>query len=263
MRCDVYSKSSICNTSLGLYSLKSVRKTSTSSLTSGSNSYIKQKQRLIANQCNISLDGSMKPIVNNASDGKRAEQYYALLKTPQSISYNSSYVVNQKTIGTSYYNNCAKTSCHMMAKINSKGQYGFTGDITNIGNYERVNSTASDYNPNAKGYFNFRNLNKEELSNIIASEIDCGRSVELHTSYSGGEHWVVVTGYALDSNGIIKFSTENGKDYITGLSGIDPYPNTYGNEQITDNLGKTTTVSTNGQWLNTNEFSYQVFTFNP
>lgn len=85
----------------------------------------------------------------------------------------------------------------------------------------------------------------------------------MHTSYSKGEHWVVVTGYTLDSSGNIKLSTENGRNYITGLSGIDPYPNIYGNKQVTDDLGKSATVAISGQWLNTDTNGYQVFTYNP
>lgn len=250
---------------IGIYSARIVNNASnnsTTNLTSGTNSYIKQKQRAFASQCNVNLSSSMTPVVNNATDAKRAQQYYSLLTTPRKISYNPSYVVNQKTSGKPYSGSCANTSCHMMAQINSKGKYGFTS-ISKIGSHTRTDAKASDYNPNTKGYFNYKGLSKEELSNIIVSEIDHGRSVELHTSYSQGEHWVVVTGYTLDSSGNIKLSTENGRNYITGLSGIDPYPNIYGNEQVTDDLGKSATVATSGQWLNTDTGGYQVFTYNP
>ncbi len=265
IRTDTYSKSNDVSASTGIYSARivnNVSNNSTTNLTSGANSYIKQKQRAFASQCKINLSSNLTPIVNNATEAKRAQQYYSLLSTPRKISYNPSYVVNQNTSGTPYSGNCANTSCHMMAQINSKGKYGFTS-ISKIGNYTRVDAKASDYNPNTKGYFNYKGLSKEELSNIIVSEIDHGRSVELHTSYSKGEHWVVVTGYTLDSSGNIKLSTENGRNYITGLSGIDPYPNIYGNKQVTDDLGKSATVATSGQWLNTDTNGYQVFTYNP
>ena len=72
-----------------------------------------------------------------------------------------------------------------------------------------------------------------------------------------------MTGYTLDSNGKISTTVQNGREYITGLAGIDPWNDVGGRTQVTDNLGKNTTVSSKGQWLNTTTGGYQVRTYNP
>ena len=155
----------------------------------------------------------------------------------------------------------------MMAQINSKGKLSADGTTDTIGDYSRV-SGGKTYSPTQKGFYDYSGLTKEELSNIIVSEIDSGRVVQLHTSYQNSsgqvkEHWVVVTGYTLDSTGKISTTVQNGREYITGLSGIDPWNDVGGRTQVTNNLGKNATVSSSGQWLNTSTGGYQVRTFKP
>lgn len=55
-----------------------------------------------------------------------------------------------------------------------------------------------------------------------------------------------------------------GKEYITGLTGVDPYKSNDSNRhQYTTDLGKNATVSRNGQWLETVNNGYEVRTYKP
>lgn len=239
----------------------------TSSNISGSNSIIAKNQLKFAKQAGISLNSSMQPIVNSATDAKAAQVYFNLLKTPVKKEVASKYVLNQNDSSKKYYGNCCKTSCEMMAQINSNGTKSANGTTDKIGTSSRVDG-GKTYSPTQSGFKDYSGLTKEELSNIIVSEIDQGRVVQLHTSYQNSsgqvnEHWVVVTGYTLDSSGRISTTVQNGREYITGLAGIDPWNDVGGRTQVTDNLGKNATVSSTGQWLNTSTGGYQVRTYKP
>lgn len=239
----------------------------TSSNISGTSSIISNKKKTFAKQVGISLNSSLQPIVNSQSDATKAQKYYSLLCKPVKKTVSSSYVLNQNDSSKKYYGNCCRTSCEMMAQINSKGTKSANGTTDKIGTTSRVDG-GKTYSPTQSGFKDYSGLTKEELSNIIVSEIDQGRVVQLHTSYQNssgqvGEHWVVVTGYTLDSTGKISTTVQNGREYITGLAGIDPWNDVGGRTQVTDNLGKNTTVSSTGQWLNTSTGGYQVRTYKP
>ncbi|MGN0598974.1 MAG: hypothetical protein ACI4JK_03675 [Oscillospiraceae bacterium] len=267
---DTFTLSNDVDEILGIYSPKTISTkstTATSSNISGSTSIISNKKRAFAKQAGVSLNSSLQPIINGADDAKRAQNYYSLLCKPVNKSVSSSYVLNQNDSSKTYYGNCCKTSCEMMAKINSNGTATANGTTDKIGNYSLVSGDKT-YSPTQRGFYDYSGLTKEELSNIIVSEIDNGRVVQLHTSYQNssgkiGEHWVVVTGYTLDSTGKISTTVQNGKDYITGLAGIDPWNDVGGRTQVTNDLGKNTTVSSSGQWLNTSTGGYQVRTYRP
>ncbi len=238
---------------------------------SGTNSIILQKKRDIAKQVGISLDLCLNPIVNSAADGQKATKYYQLLcKTTNSSGYKASYVANQNDSGNLYSGNCFNTSMQMMSKMNSNGtaNMALSDSVAYIKNGTKNSfSTKCDktaYSPNKTGYNQYTGLTKEELSNIIVSELDNGRVVQLHTRYSGNEHWVVVTGYTLNGSGEISLTTENGKGYITGLAGVDPFKSTDPKRpQYTTNLGKNASVNVNGQWLETVNGGYEVRTYKP
>ena len=133
--------------------------------------------------------------------------------------------------------------------------------------YNRTEGDKTTYTPTQSGFKDYSGLTKEELSNIIVSEIDNGRAVQLHTQYTNvqtqvtKEHWVVVTGYTLNTNGEISTISKNGHEYITGLGGIDPWQNEDNRTQATTNLGTNATVSSGGQWLNSSGGGYEVRTF--
>ncbi len=204
-----------------------------------------------------------------------AGRYFAALTKRVSNTVSSSYVLCQNTKNTDYYGNCCKTSCEMLAKINSNGYAsakGSTGIITYNKNgqtttYNRTVGDKTTYSPTQSGFKDYSGLTKEELSNIIVSEIDNGRAVQLHTQYTNvntgvtNEHWVIVTGYTLNTNGEISTLSKNGHEYITGLGGIDPWQNEGNRTQSTTNLGTNTTVSSGGQWLNSSGGGYEVRTF--
>ena len=223
----------------------------------------------------MTLDSNMKPIVTDTKSQTAAGRYYAALTKRVSNTFSSSYVLCQNTKNTSYYGNCCKTSCEMLAKINSNGYAsakGTTGVITYNKNgqsvtYNRTEGDKTTYTPTQSGFKDYSGLTKEELSNIIVSEIDNGRAVQLHTQYTNvqtqetKEHWVVVTGYTLNTNGEISTLSKNGHEYITGLGGIDPWQNEDNRTQATTNLGTNATVSSGGQWLNSSGGGYEVRTF--
>ena len=266
---DTFTLSNDSNELLEIYSPQTVSAKSTraSSNISGTTSIISNKKRTFAKQAGVALNSSLQPIINGADDAKRAQKYYSLLCKPVNKSVSSSYVLNQNDSSKKYYGNCCKTSCEMMAKINSNGKATANGTTDKIGNYSRVSGDKT-YSPTQRGFYDYSGLTKEELSNIIVSEIDNSRVVQLHTSYQNssgqvGEHWVVVTGYTLDSTGKISTTVQNGRDYITGLAGIDPWNDVGGRTQVTNDLGKNTTVSSSGQWLNTSTGGYQVRTYRP
>lgn len=267
---DTFTLSNSSEDAVGIYSPETVSVTgtnATSSNISGTSSIISNKKKTFAKQVGVSLNSSLQPIVNSQSDATKAQQYYALLCKPVNKTVASKYVLNQNDSSKSYYGNCCKTSCEMMAKINSNGTKSANGTTDKIGTSSRVDG-GKTYSPTQTGFKDYSGLTKEELSNIIVSEIDQGRVVQLHTSYENSsgqvnEHWVVVTGYTLDSTGKISTTVQNGREYITGLAGIDPWNDVGGRTQVTDNLGKNTTVSSKGQWLNTSTGGYQVRTYNP
>lgn len=270
---DTFTLSNSSEENTGIYSpdTASVNGTNaTSSTTSGSNSYIAKKQRQLANTYGVTLDSNMKPIVTDTASQTAAGRYYAALTKHVNNSVNADYVISQPD-----RTSCCATSCEMLAKINSNGYAsanGTTGVITyKNGNksetYYRGIGDKTTYSPNQSGFKDYSGLTKEELSNIIVSEIDNGRAVQLHTKYQNvntgviNEHWVVVTGYTLNTNGEISVYSENGREYITGLSGVDPWPNEGNRTQVTSNLGKNATVSSGGQWLNADGGGYEVRTF--
>lgn len=239
---------------------------------SGTNSFISQKKREYAQQAGITLDSNLNPIVNNDKDGVKAAKYYQLLcATKNSTGYNAGYVVSQNDSGKAWSGNCMRTSLHMMARMNSNGQAEVAVDSNGNAyvkngtkNTYYTNADKSAYSPDKTGYNRYTGLTREELSNIIVSELDNGRVVQLHTRYSGNEHWVVVTGYTLNGSGEISLTTENGKEYITGLAGVDPFKGTDPKRpQYTTNLGKNASVNVNGQWLETVNGGYEVRTYKP
>lgn len=253
----------------GIYSPNDVSKNSTYATTptlSGSNSFIANRQRQLAQMYGVTLNSNMFPTNPNST---AAGRYFAALTSPKNNPVDSAYVMAQSTP-----TGCCATSCDMMAKINSNGvatSNGSTSTITNYStnppkSYNRVNNASkSAYSPNNSGFNQYTNLTLEELSNLIVSEIDNGRSVQLHTKYkdtSSNEHWVVVTGYSLDTYGRISLTTKNGHKYITGLQGVDPWPSPSSDRpQVTSNLGLSATVQSTGQWLYGNEGEYEVRTF--